>query len=317
MFQVAIIGAGQLGSRHLQGLKTASSPLSITVMDSSEESLKIAKERYESFHLIGEKHVQFITSMEALPLQLDLVIVATGSKPRASIVKNLLSHSAVRYMILEKVLFTQLYEYDEIGSLLRDKNVCTWVNCPRRMFGSYSLIKNRIDYSKPLKFEFIGGEWGLCCNTMHFIDVFMFLTQEDVFTINTDDIEKQIYASKREGYIEMMGSLRISTERGSEMLLTSSKSYSGQPRVEIKNGFNYFSLNESNGILVIDGKEIKVPTPYQSQTSGMLADSILSTGFCPLSLYDKSAMYHKVFISALLEKFNEITGKETKQLPIT
>ncbi len=52
MFNVAIIGAGQLGSRHLQGLKLSSSPLSITVMDSNDESLRVAKERYDVVSLM-------------------------------------------------------------------------------------------------------------------------------------------------------------------------------------------------------------------------------------------------------------------------
>lgn len=317
MYKVAIIGAGQLGSRHLQGLKSASLPLSITVMDSSEDSLRVAKERYEAVPIIGEKDIVFVQRMEDLPLKLDLVIIATGSKPRASIIKGLLNHSEVRYMILEKVLFPQLSDYDEIGQLLESKGVRAWVNCPRRMFGSFSIIKNKLDYSKPIQMEFAGKDWGLCCNTMHFIDVFMYLTQEDNFVIDASKVEKQIFDSKRPGYIEMKGTLHIRTTKGNNLYLTSIDSYGQQSRSEIKNGLNLFSLDEVNGFLAIGGKEVKVDTPYQSQTTGILADGILRTGFCPLSTYEKSAKYHKVFIECMLQKYNEITGEEHKVLPIT
>lgn len=68
MYKVAIIGADQLGSRHLQGLKTAVSPLSISVVDSSNESLQIAKERYDTVQAVGENMPQeitfFITGMD-------------------------------------------------------------------------------------------------------------------------------------------------------------------------------------------------------------------------------------------------------------
>ena len=47
MYNIAIIGAGQLGSRHLQGLKLAKLPIKIQVVDSSAESLAVAKSRYE------------------------------------------------------------------------------------------------------------------------------------------------------------------------------------------------------------------------------------------------------------------------------
>lgn len=56
MYKVAIIGAGQLGSRHLQGLKGAASSLAITVLDSSKESLQVSKERYEAIPAVGEKN---------------------------------------------------------------------------------------------------------------------------------------------------------------------------------------------------------------------------------------------------------------------
>ncbi len=165
--------------------------------------------------------------------------------------------------------------------------------------------------------EFIGNDWGLCCNTMHFIDVFMFLTQEEDFTINTDGIESKIYESKRPGYIEMNGSLIITTRGGNELMLTSSLTYENKGRVELSNGLSYFALDEVKGVLTIDGKDVKVDTPYQSQTTGYLTDGILKTGYCPLSLYDKSAKYHKVFVATMLEKYNEISGDESKQLPIT
>lgn len=317
MYQVAIIGAGQLGSRHLQGLKLASSPLAITVMDSSQESLIVAKERYEAVQQVGEKSIEYVSAIEDLPDYLDLVIIATGAKPRAAIIRNLLSHSSVRYMILEKVLFPRLSDYDEIESLLGIKNVVCWVNCPRRMFGSYSLIKNRLDYSEPIKMDFVGGNWGLCCNAMHFIDVFMYLTREDHFTLEADGIENHIYDSKRPGYIEMMGSLCISTKNGNKLHLAAYSAFEGQSRVEIKNGINYFTLDETKGILIINGKEVKVPTPYQSQTTGMLADSILNTGYCPLTMYNKSTEYHKVFIAEMLSKYIEIKGEDAKLLPIT
>ena len=119
MYNVAIIGAGQLGSRHLQAMKTASSSLNIWVMDNHEESLKVAKQRYDEIPMIGEKSIEYVGSIDLLPQQLDLVIVATGSKPRASIVKKLLECSKVKYLVLEKVLFPQISDYEEIENLLK------------------------------------------------------------------------------------------------------------------------------------------------------------------------------------------------------
>lgn len=317
MYKVAIIGAGQLGSRHLQGLKVAASPLSITVVDSCQESLKVAKERYESVLGIGEKEAFFTDDINNLPSSLDFVVVATGSKPRAAIVKTLLNHSTVSNLILEKVLFTKLDDYDEIEFLLKRKEVRCWVNCPRRMFGSYQLIQKSLSCSEPITMEYKGTPWGLCCNAMHFIDVFMYLTGENTYSLDTTGIEPEIIASKRSGYVEMDGTLSITTPKGSTLTLTSSQALHNTAVVEIKNGLNYISLDESTGILIIDGKTVKVATPFQSQMTGLLADMVLSTGYCPLSPYEISALYHRTFIKEMLNKYNSITNEGSDMLPVT
>ena len=317
MFNVAIIGAGQLGSRHLQGLKVAASPLSITVVDSCHESLEVAKERYESVPAIGEKEAFFTDDINNLPSSLDFVVIATGSKPRAAIVKNLLNHSTVSNLILEKVLFTKLDDYDEIESLLKRKEVRCWVNCPRRMFGSYQLIQKSLSSSEPIKMEYKGTPWGLCCNAMHFIDVFMYLTGENNYSLDTAGIEPKIIASKRSGYLEMEGTLSITTPKGSTLKLISSKSLHNTAVVEIKNGLNSISLNEATGELTINGKIVKTATPFQSQMTGLLADMVLNTGYCPLSPYELSALYHRTFIKEMLNKYNSITNEESDLLPVT
>ena len=317
MYQVAVIGAGQLGSRHLQGLKVAASPLSITVVDSSQESLTVAKERYESVSAIGEKEAFFTDDINNLPSSLDFAVVATGSKPRAAIVRTLLNHSVVSNLILEKVLFTKLDDYDEIEVLLKEKGVRCWVNCPRRMFGSYQLIKNSLSCSEPIKMEYKGTPWGLCCNALHFIDAFLYITGEDSYSLDTTGIEPVIISSKRNGYIEMDGTLSIITPKGNTLILTSSQSLQKTAVVDIKNGLKRISLNEATGELTIDGKTVKVATPFQSQMTGLLADMLLSTGYCPLSPYDVSALYHRTFIKEMLIKYNSLTNIESDILPVT
>ena len=166
MKKVAIIGAGQLGSRHLQGLKSAKNELAIYVMDQSNDSLKLAEERYNQVNDNGfAKDVHFVTSMEMLPKDLEVVIIATGSIPRAMLTKALLEHSDVKYLILEKILFPRLDEYEEIQEVIIKKNVKAWVNCPRRLFAYYQKLHGMID--SPFEMTVDGSNWGLCCNSIH------------------------------------------------------------------------------------------------------------------------------------------------------
>lgn len=318
MYQVAIIGAGQLGSRHLQGLKLASSPLSITVMDSNDESLNVAKERYNAVSPIGEKNINYVNSIDKLPSKLDFVIIATGSKPRAAIVQSLLNHATVKYLVLEKVLFPSLADYTNVGRLLMDKGVRCWVNCPRRMFGMYKQIKETIDLEKPVYMTNADEDWGLCCNSIHMIDIFLYLTGETTYSVETKYLNDKIEDSKRGGYIEMTGTLKISTPKGNELTLISEKNFKGEKNFMIENGEDMYVISEGDGKLSMNGNTYQYSMPYQSQLTGILADELLITGGCSLTPYNSSVEYHKPFIEAMLAKYNDIMGSSNnKILPIT
>ncbi len=317
MYKVAIIGAGQLGSRHLQGLKGAASPLAITVMDSSKDSLQVSKERYEAVSTVGEKTINYVSSMQELPKELDLVIIATGSKPRAAIIKSLLENCSVKYLVLEKVLFPTLNEYKEIETLLKAKQVRCWVNCPRRMFGMYKHIKETIDTTKPIYMTNADEDWGLCCNAIHMIDLFLYLTEETSYSVETKYLNKEIEDSKRGGYIEMTGTLKILTHKGNELTLISEHNFSGEKNFLIENGDNLYGISEGEGFS-FHNKKFDYAMPYQSQLTGVLADEILKTGGCSLTPYQTSVLYHKPFIEAMLVRYNEIKGTpDNKLLPIT
>ena len=153
MKTVLIAGAGQLGSRHLQGVKTSKHELDIWVYDLSEDSLAVAEERYNQVES-DNKTAHFVNSLDLVPAELDVVIVASSSKPRYTIVSQLLSTHSVKYLVLEKFLFPKLSDYSEIDELLKKKGVMTWVNCPRRMWEGYEYIKSLIVPELPVEYTF-------------------------------------------------------------------------------------------------------------------------------------------------------------------
>lgn len=317
MYNAAIIGAGQLGSRHLQGLKTSSLPFKIWVLDNSEESLSLAKQRYDSVQQIGDKEIYLVTKIERLPENLDFVVVATGSLPRASLLKALLSHSRVRYMVLEKVLFPRLAEYEEIAQLIKEKGVKCWVNCVRRLFGVFHQVELSLT-GNPIKMQYEGAEWGLCCNSIHLIDLFMMFTREDKYTLDTSNLLPEVVDSKRKGYIEFFGTIKAKTPKGSCLTLICNKDKSDNDSViSIKDGNNVILIDEGKSTLTINGIQSSFRLPYQSETTGIYADMLLKTEYLPLTTFDISARYHKEFISKMLDFYNSLRDEKTDLLPIT
>lgn len=316
MNTVLIAGAGQLGSRHLQGVKTSKHELDIWVYDLSEESLKIAEERYNQVES-ENKMVHFVTSLEFVPENLDVVIVASGSKPRAIIVKQILASKNVKYMVLEKFLFTRLAEYEEIDNLLKEKRVETWVNCPRRMWEGYNLIEKYIDKSLPVVFSYEDTDWGLCCNTVHYIDIFMKLCGCKDIKVSIDKVIPDVFDSKRPGYVELNGTELFTTPNKSKLTLTCTSDTVIDPKVIIRNGDNVIMYNEGEGKVIINGNPVNVKVHYQSGLSGLLVDELLSTGSCRLSTYEESSRYHMDYLRVIAPFINKIKGWASDSCPIT
>ena len=107
---IAIVGGGQLGSRHLQALKSVDADLRISVSDPSNESLNICKERFDS--IPANKFVQNIKYLDKLPenTDIDIAIIATSSNVRSHVIKNLIYRNNVKNLIIEKLLF-QKFDY--------------------------------------------------------------------------------------------------------------------------------------------------------------------------------------------------------------
>ena len=127
--KVAVIGCGGIGKRHLQSLLKFQPALDIFAVDSSPEALA------ETETLLSEFSTQmsYLTSLDELPSEITLAIVATSSAPRLAITEILLARASVEFLILEKVLFSEVDAYARAQEVIDRTDTKVWVNCPRRM----------------------------------------------------------------------------------------------------------------------------------------------------------------------------------------
>ena len=189
MYKIVIIGAGQLGSRHLQGILGSNITATIEVVDPSDLSIKNAIERSLEINYDKNKlKVNFYHNLNQISKEIDLCIIASTADKRFDIINSLLTISKVKNLILEKILFQSLNEYDIIDKLLNLHDVKTWVNCPRRIIPEYQDIKSQIKKDENISLSVLGSNWGLACNSIHFFD----LTPQSI--INFIEIVKYIIA---------------------------------------------------------------------------------------------------------------------------
>jgi predicted dehydrogenase len=316
IFNIAIIGAGQLGSRHLQGLKCADLEMNIFVIDVNDDSLQTAKERYEQIpENVNVHNLYLCKSIAQLPEEIDLAIIATGSLVRASITQELLKTSKVKNIVFEKVLFPVLHEYMQIEILLAQNNVNAWVNCARRMYDHYKTLKSILSETK-ITFKMIGKNWGLGCNAIHFLDLFVFLSGEKEFSL-TMDLDRKIHQSKRPGYVEFTGTIAGTAPNESSYIISSLKEY-GYPTIISIQGEQYdILIEETSNKLIINGVEQTIHTPFQSQLTGKTVEQILKQGESDLTPFSESAQIHQQFLAPLIVFYNSIINKNGNNCPIT
>lgn len=309
MRQITLIGCGNIGRRHLQGILKSQFQLHIHVVENDKAMLPLALKAIED---VGITHqlVSFHTKYAEITDTQEVVIIATSAPPRLQIIQDVLHRNPPRFLILEKVLFQKISEYEMAFSLLTQYGVPAYVNCTRRYYGHYQQLRSMLQAAESLHMEVSGSNWGLACNTIHFLDLFNFLSNQIDFDFSTELLDEQIIASKRKGYIEFTGTL-LSTSNPAYSFKATSLAEEGNPLcVKIYNNNSTILINETSGSL--SGIEnVSYDAPALSMCANRFLDDLLLTQSCKLTPFPISSKLHQSIINSYLRFLFKL------QFPIT
>ncbi len=323
MATICLVGAGALGARHLQALRGFKEAHTIYVVEPSETSREKAKEIYEGTP--GQDNtVIFTGSLEdvaAETQEIDAVVVATSSAPRRAIVEDLVRLFHVKAMILEKVLFQRVQDLEEIGALLKEKGIPTWVNCPRRYFEVYRGIREALADAGEFQVQVSGSQWGMGCNGIHFIDLIAYLAGSSDARICIEGLDDEIIESKRKGFCEITGTLRGSIGRCTDFSITSFSDGDLPMSLTVTSDRMRFIVLEWARKCIkttaADGiTEEEIVLPFQSQLTNIEIEDILYKGESRLTSYEESAALHKALMEPLSDFFGQ-KGFDKGLCPIT
>ena len=321
---IAIIGAGQLGSRYLQGLTLTKQNIRIEVVEPFEQARLTAVQRYEEMPTNENiKSLDLYDSIEGLSAELDVVIVSTNSDVRPQIVKELLAKKKVRYLVLEKVLFQTVEAYSEILQILKETETRCWVNHPRRMYPFYRELQKTLRYAERINYVVQGGAWGMGCNALHFIDHLGFLSGSTELVLNYDALHQKVYDAKRAGFVEFNGTLN-GTLGEHTFSLHCAEAYA-PTTISLTSDVLSMCIDEANGYIRMARKENdwkweerhEKIVYFQSELTHTLVEDLLETGRCDLPEYETAMKLHIPFIEALLTHMKNINGSSTLICPIT
>ncbi|MDF2183721.1 Gfo/Idh/MocA family oxidoreductase [Grimontia hollisae] len=322
MRKLLIVGAGQLGSRHLQGALVAQESLYIVVVDPAQESLIIADERSKQVKW-GNKNsrIRYSTKLPESE-NFDVCIIATAAQVRADVTKALLitNNNSVKHIIFEKVLFQKVEHYSEIQALLQECKAQGWVNCPRRIFPTYQELKHHLDTSQPIRMTVTGNAWGMACNSVHFIDLFSYLVDRADLDVIKVAFDSEIIESKRIGFYEITGEIEFAIGNNT-LRIESGKTLIPSLQVTIENGHIHHIINEVQGTWLYNNGAVSTQHSYtplfQSQLTGANISELLVSNQCQLTPFAESCSLHTPFIKVVLEHLSKTLNVHLNACPIT
>ena len=313
-----------MGCRHLEALSKSTFPIELYGIDPQKYSVDLAKESLESLQTKKNiKNISITQEIKTLPKTLDLLIIATNSDVRLEVLCEILDYADVNFIILEKILFQAEKDLTKGKRILNKSGSEAWVNCPRRVWPLYTDIKKYLYGKHKVSFKLSGGNWGMGCNAIHFIDCFEYLTNSRLKEINTKLLDQVIHNSKRKGFIEFTGILEASFDNQNSMILESvDDNMSNLFSINISSEDTTISIDENSGkgeIIFQDEpkKEFTFKVPFQSELTNLIAKEIMFDSKCFLTPYDESAMQHRVLLDAFNHHSGNILGKKIEYCRIT
>lgn len=309
MHKIAVVGVGGIGRRHAQSLIGGLSATDkFYAVDPSQASRELLKDQLSASDL---DKVIFLESTKDLPSEIDFLVIACNSKNRLQVLSDVLSRSTVKNLILEKVLFPAIDEYWQAAALIKEVQNSTYVNHPRRLY-PVNLALKKLLADEEFEFHVRGGEWGLLCNALHFIDLCQFLGGESPLSISTFQLNK-VFDSKRPGYSEAFGVVSGTCGKA-KFILESLEDWNKPLQISISGNDFKLTIEESTGLIrldahdqekykVLEGARISL---YQSELTDIVNKDILSGRKVDLPSYSFSATSHIIFLAALQNALGEI-----------
>lgn len=324
--QIILIGAGNIGSRHLQALALLDRPAQVYVVEPSEEARVLSKSRFESvYDHTQDIDVSYFADMSGLPAQADIAIIATSSLMRRAIVEELCSRVRIPNIILEKVAFQSVRDLYEMQMFFSTNQIKAWVDCPNRDIPFYQQMREKICHDRKLNILSDGGEWGIGCNSIHELDLYAYLAGKELaFQADISDLDPEIIPSKRSRYVEFTGELRLNSTKG-RLTLRANRGMevpiyrivaTDQRQYLIDEANNYVRFREAESQWNWQESELGDHLLVSQMTQGNV-EQILDTGTCPLATFEESSVYHEVLLNALLAHYNKVREEERTACPIT
>lgn len=328
MKNIALIGAGKLGFRHLQALsKISDRAVRILVIDRSRLAIQRAKAQISESTNPAEHEIAYYHDISELEsFGLELVIIATTAEHRLDALYEITKNRRIKYIIFEKFLFQRLRDFDEAKKIIDRKKIRSWVNLPRREWPFYNDLKKWLERRQLRYIEVTGSNWSLATSAIHFIDLCAYLASDVLYDLEPIEIDgglvhaySSVTGDREEGLKEFFGTLRGKFNGSGVKFSLQCDKGDSRFRIKIHTEDRTLEILEEEGRVIGDQTfEPKViAVPYQSDLTNIVAERILLTGECNLPSYDEAASLHSQLLEHYCDAFGVYDADFLDRCPIT
>jgi len=325
VWKVAVVGCGNIGSRHLQGLAKIGHVTEVYAVDPRPQAIEVAKQRIAEVTLNNEVSFKFLSTIDDLPPAFNLVIVATAADGRKDLVESLAAERSVGALVLEKFLFQSLADYDVVDTLLSQKGIHCWVNTPRRVFAAYKNLKQKLADAGPITLIAESNKINsLTTSAIHLIDLFAYLANTDEIELDGRGLKLEQNAGRRSGYLEFSGLLIGQSARGDTFFFRGRPDIETPSKIVIASAKETTVIDEANqNIVSFDRASRCAPAsesfriPLISEVSGGIAERIIRNASSDLPTYEESARLHRACLRAFLDGIGQARNNQTYHCNVT
>lgn len=318
-FRVLISGYGKIGKRHLESLnKIKDIQIIIDVYDIKNNFLNLKFKNNISDNI----KINFINNLPKHKKYF-LVILAMNSNERFKFIKLFLANNSCIHMLSEKIVFSSHTEFSKLGKILNNSKINFIVNCNKRVTGIYKRINSISKNSKIKNMEVIGTNWGLACNTIHYIDLFCWFHKSNSIKIKKNCLIKQIFDSKRKGYVEFYGLLEFSIQE-SILKIKCDKGKEKKINLKIELDDYIFLIDEINEVVTIKNKKnnesyrsSKFFNNKVSNTTKYILKGLINFGRVNLANFKDTRVHHHLMLRELSIVYNKYNKSVQKKMMIT
>ena len=317
MKKFLILGMGNIGLRHMQGLaKNSDNELEFYVFD----KYKNYKKKYSNeLNQLKTKYNVFDIDniQEVININFNLIIIATTATNRPNLLINIIKILKYQFILIEKPICQSIKELEQLKEITNNN---IYVNFPRRYSSWHRKIKKIITTSYNydyLKVKIIGRNIGLACNASHYIDLLNFWTSKYPIKVDTSCLDRW-HEAKRKGFFDVTGKLQILFECKHELELISTKD-NQKFTIEINdsNDKNISFIDHSKNLAEFSNNElIRGKDELQSESTNIVYNLMLNNDLEICSLKNAIKSY-EILLTEFIKNWNKDFNKTDNKIMIT